>query len=447
MRGVSAVILAVVLTGCAHAPFLTEALRGEELAQCPERPVYNGSQAEQSYDLALSGGGYRSMLFHVGAMWRLHELGLLKQVHTVSSVSGGSIAAATMARQFPRVAGEPVGATECYRLLVAAPLLKLSQTTLDLAAVTRSLFSFDSAGNVLANVYAERLFGNHRLKDLPSTPVFLFQSTNLHTGSVWTFSRVGIGDAQFGYTDAGDTLLAEAVAASSSFPPILSPFHFKSAGSWTDQPTDPSLTLGREYRARADSLVSAVPTAPALPTFVEKARMRGLLLTDGGVADNLGLEGIWESRRTVLVSDGGSPALAVEVPPTNWMSQLAHVTQLIHTQPSQLRYHLLVDGLRNRMAGKDGAYWAIAGSLPTHRERYFRCAPRADAIAVSRIAATPTRLAAIPLIRSKELVNLGYHFADWHLPYVDKLMEGGGHRISRQLPYPEAPLWSQDPGC
>ena len=43
--------------------------------------------------LCLSGGGYRAMLFHLGTIWRLNQLGLLKQIVRVSSVSGGSITA------------------------------------------------------------------------------------------------------------------------------------------------------------------------------------------------------------------------------------------------------------------------------------------------------------------------------------------------------------------
>ena len=41
--------------------------------------------------VCLSGGGFRATLFHVGALKRLNELGLLKNVDTFSSVSGGSI--------------------------------------------------------------------------------------------------------------------------------------------------------------------------------------------------------------------------------------------------------------------------------------------------------------------------------------------------------------------
>ena len=43
--------------------------------------------------ICLSGGGYRAMVFHLGALWRLNEAGLLKGIDWISSVSGGSITA------------------------------------------------------------------------------------------------------------------------------------------------------------------------------------------------------------------------------------------------------------------------------------------------------------------------------------------------------------------
>ena len=53
----------------------------------------------ERYDLGLclSGGGYRAMLFHAGALRRLNEAGLLEKLDMVSSVSGGSIAAGLLA--------------------------------------------------------------------------------------------------------------------------------------------------------------------------------------------------------------------------------------------------------------------------------------------------------------------------------------------------------------
>ena len=45
----------------------------------------------QGMALCLSGGGYRAALFHLGAVRRLNELGVLPKVDTVSAVSGGSL--------------------------------------------------------------------------------------------------------------------------------------------------------------------------------------------------------------------------------------------------------------------------------------------------------------------------------------------------------------------
>lgn len=46
--------------------------------------------------LCLSGGGYRAMLFHLGALWRLNEAGILRYTARISSVSGGSITAGVL---------------------------------------------------------------------------------------------------------------------------------------------------------------------------------------------------------------------------------------------------------------------------------------------------------------------------------------------------------------
>jgi NTE family protein len=46
--------------------------------------------------LCLSGGGYRAMPFHLGAVWRLNEFGLLRKLVRISSVSGGSITAGVL---------------------------------------------------------------------------------------------------------------------------------------------------------------------------------------------------------------------------------------------------------------------------------------------------------------------------------------------------------------
>ncbi|MFI5121524.1 MAG: patatin-like phospholipase family protein [Vicinamibacteria bacterium] len=50
--------------------------------------------AQPKVGLALSGGGFRAAFFHLGVLARLAELGLLRRVEVISTVSGGSIVGA-----------------------------------------------------------------------------------------------------------------------------------------------------------------------------------------------------------------------------------------------------------------------------------------------------------------------------------------------------------------
>src|SRR6516165_3702673 len=60
--------------------------------------------------LALSGGGFRASIFHLGVIRRLEELGIMPDVSVISSVSGGSIIAAYYAcRMEDKVRSLPPG--------------------------------------------------------------------------------------------------------------------------------------------------------------------------------------------------------------------------------------------------------------------------------------------------------------------------------------------------
>ena len=61
--------------------------RVEAEARSPVEAVETGKpeRVETGVALCLSGGGYRAMLFHVGAIWRLNEFGCLPTLERVSS--------------------------------------------------------------------------------------------------------------------------------------------------------------------------------------------------------------------------------------------------------------------------------------------------------------------------------------------------------------------------
>lgn len=87
--------------------------------------------------LWLSGEGYRAALFHLGALTRLNELGLLAQVGTVAAVSGGSIVAALLATRVPW----PIhGAYRDWPERVAEPMRSIAQRNARARAILRKPF-------------------------------------------------------------------------------------------------------------------------------------------------------------------------------------------------------------------------------------------------------------------------------------------------------------------
>src|SRR5438067_10882511 len=57
--------------------------------------------------LALSGGGFRATLYHLGLVRFLRDAGILSQVTHITSVSGGSIFAAHLVLNWDRYNGSP----------------------------------------------------------------------------------------------------------------------------------------------------------------------------------------------------------------------------------------------------------------------------------------------------------------------------------------------------
>ena len=72
---------------------MTSATPTDSMSPVHDTPEDKGRAPEEGLALCLSGGGYRAMVFHVGVLWRLNEVGLLPKLNRISTVSGGSITA------------------------------------------------------------------------------------------------------------------------------------------------------------------------------------------------------------------------------------------------------------------------------------------------------------------------------------------------------------------
>jgi hypothetical protein len=106
--------------------------------------------------LWLSGDGHQAALFHLGALTRLNELGLLDQVDTVGAVSGGAIAAAVLAT---RVGWPFQGRCPEWAARVAEPLRELAGGGQEGAAAGRRPFPGTAGEAALEERYARELLG------------------------------------------------------------------------------------------------------------------------------------------------------------------------------------------------------------------------------------------------------------------------------------------------
>src|SRR5437764_12388515 len=93
-------------------------------------PVHETSATppEPGVALCLSGGGYRAMLFHVGCLWRLNQLGLMARLNRISSVSGGSITAAALGMNWRDLAFTAGAESARFESLLVGAIRQLSST-------------------------------------------------------------------------------------------------------------------------------------------------------------------------------------------------------------------------------------------------------------------------------------------------------------------------------
>src|SRR5262244_494078 len=83
---------------------------------------YKPEQQRHGKALCLSGGGFRAALFHLGALRRLNEVGLLSKMDTISSVSGGSVANGLLAKVWPTLKADAMGTFTNFVAAYETPL-------------------------------------------------------------------------------------------------------------------------------------------------------------------------------------------------------------------------------------------------------------------------------------------------------------------------------------
>jgi NTE family protein len=256
------------------------------------------SKPNQKISLALSGGGSRAIAFHLGCLRVLHRRGILDRVQVISSVSGGSVISAMYAYtddSFEKFDARVVALLKkglqwdivkmCFQLghlpkslatflFSGVPALIINGLNLGIALLNFLLKllklkaripgipwmprRYHSRTNAFEAVLNKRLFQRAKLPDVKRREDLdvVINATDLTTSNAFRFGNRLTFCSRHGEVIKNKNLgVATAVAASAAFPPLL-----------------PALDMVYDFHSirHGDS-------------------RKRVILTDGGVYDNLGI--------------------------------------------------------------------------------------------------------------------------------------------------------------
>ncbi len=313
--------------------------------------------------LALSGGGFRASLFHIGVLARLAELDVLRHVEVLSCVSGGSILGAHYYLEVRRLLESKPdnevtredyiqcvknvekaflsGVQKNIRTRVAAEFLtnlrmiwdrNYSPTKRGGELYEKFLYSGveDEGGTRrwLTDLYVHPTdeaasfrpkYDNWRRK--AKVPILILNATTLNTGHNWQFTASWMGE-----------------------PPTT-----------IDPDIDGNYRLRRMYYSEAPKahrkirLGHAVAASAAVPGLFEPISLSGLYpditvqLADGGVHDNQGIVGLLEQDCNVLlVSDASGQMGAIDNPGSGPLSVPLRSNSILMARVREAEYDDLV---------------------------------------------------------------------------------------------------------
>ena len=308
--------------------------------------------------LALSGGGFRAIAFHLGCLRALNDLNLLGRVQVISSVSGGSVIAAMYAystdsfsdfdKRVVSLLQRGIQADLITRMLSPRAMLKWFS-----ARVTRRNMRDYGRTEILRDFLAENLFDNRLVRDVARDSLeIVINATELQTGTAFRFGSQESGNWRLGTMADEEALVADAVAASAAYPLLL-----------------PALKRKYHFTKNEQSVGST-----------------RVLLADGGIYENLGVSPMLPGRESsistnvftpdyIVCCDAGTGTL--EDYPPSWMGGVRRsIATVFKKTQDAMRNRLHTIALDQQISGfvlcflgqHDESLPWVPGGLPTRQE-------------------------------------------------------------------------------
>jgi len=349
--------------------------------------------------LALSGGGFRAALYHIGVLARLAELDMLRNIEVLSCVSGGSIIGAhyylelkhlletKVDREITR--DDYVGIVKRISREFLAGVQKNLRTRVvsNWWANTRMFWDRDYSRSLrLGTLYEREIFSRvegynrkdpiwlnhlfiHPLQDdgFPHTsfnpkydnwrrkakiPILLLNATALNTGHNWQFSASWMGESPFTVQkiDANDRLRR---------------MYYKESGE-------------KAFR-RVIRLGHAVAASSAVPGLFDPLKLNDLYpgykvsLVDGGVHDNQGISGLLEQDCTVmLVSDASGQMGSLTAPSNNPLAVPLRANDILMERVRNAEYQDMAGRMRTGLL-KGFMFIHLKMELDIHTVNWVHC--------------------------------------------------------------------------
>ena len=229
------------------------------------------SKNDLTIGIALSGGGVRASVFHLGVLGRLAAEDLLEHITFISTVSGGTLVTGLIYS----TAGYVWPTSDLYRSL-CLPRIRQHLTHVNLEhdviwrSTSRPWYLLQGRAKVVSQSMQHRWGVKGSLNDIPLEPRWILNATTYETGRNWRFiPQKRMGDYVANYVKAPAIPLADAMAASAAYPGLIGPL---------------VLNTG-EYEWFRYEGNTEVPTVPPF---------KRLHLWDGGLYDNLGVESLFK---------------------------------------------------------------------------------------------------------------------------------------------------------
>jgi NTE family protein len=303
---------------------------------------------------ALSGGGFRASVFHLGVIARLACEDQLENVILLSTVSGGSLCAGLV---YALNGFEWPGSQVFLERI--EPRARQLITSIDMQGqlIRRVLGTFwtllETRADDLSTLLKKNWNVTASLKDLPSTPRWMINATCYETGKNWRFERFRMGDYMFGYTNDTDVPLSDAMAASAGFPGLIGALNFNTGGRQWFQYQDNSDAIQKLALPEEEQRWTKVSIQPKYPT---------VHLWDGGVYDNHGLEGIhnfetgWSKRFGFLIVSDAAGRSGEEIYRKGIPAIMRLSTGIMMNQVRSLRTRAILERLQNHKMEDQGVF-------------------------------------------------------------------------------------------